>query len=107
MQLFGLNYRSIIDPMDLEWYTTKLEDCKSLNINNFLYDVNLYVVNCILPPQHAASRNVFDLSRPTVVPCHHLVKMEIFGLGGDGTGEILCPSLGYSKLGNIIWRKEP
>jgi hypothetical protein len=51
VQLFGLNYRGIIDPTDLEWYTAILEECKSLDINDFLHDVSPYVVTRTLPPQ--------------------------------------------------------
>ena len=49
MQLFGLNYWGIIDLMDLQWYTTILEECKLLNIND-LHNVSLYMVNRALPP---------------------------------------------------------
>jgi hypothetical protein len=67
MQLFGLNYRGIIDPTDLKWYTAILEECKSLDINDFLHDVSTYVVTRTLPPQRAASSNVSDSNRPAVV----------------------------------------
>ena len=69
-----------MDPMDLEWYTAILKECKKLDINNFLHDVSLYMVNCLLPPQRAASDSVSKPSRPTVVPRHHFVKMDIFEL---------------------------
>ena len=69
-----------MDPTNQEWYTTILEECKSLDINNFLYDVNPYVVNRPLSLQHAASSSVSDLNRPIVVPCRRLVKMDIFRL---------------------------
>ena len=78
MQLFGLNYRGIVDLMDLEWYTAILKEYKKLDINGFLYDVSPYVTNCPLPPQCAAFSSVFDPSRPTVVPHHRLVKTDIF-----------------------------
>ena len=67
-----------MDPTDLESYTAILEECKSLDINNFLHDVNLYVVNCTLPPQRAASNNVSNSSDLAVVPCCCLVEMEVF-----------------------------
>jgi hypothetical protein len=79
VQLFGLNYRGIIDPTDLEWYTVILEECKLLDINDFLHNVSPYVVNRLLPPQRAASSNVSDSSRPVAVPCHRLVETDIFG----------------------------
>jgi hypothetical protein len=50
MQLFGLYYLGIMDPLDLEWYTTILNECKSLDINDFLHDVSSYVVTQPLPP---------------------------------------------------------
>jgi hypothetical protein len=79
VQLFGLNYRGIIDPTDLEWYTAILEECKSLNINDFLHDVNPYVVTRTLPLQRAASSNVSDSNCPAAVPRRRLVEMDIFG----------------------------
>jgi hypothetical protein len=79
VQLFGLNYRGIIDPTDLEWYTAILEEYKSLDINDFLYNVSPYVVNCTLPPQRATSSNVSDSSRPAAVPRCRLVETDIFG----------------------------
>jgi hypothetical protein len=39
-----------MDPMDLEWYTAILDECKLLNINDFLHNVSPYVVNRMLPP---------------------------------------------------------
>jgi hypothetical protein len=79
MQLFGLYYRGIMDPLDLEWYTTILNKCKSLDINDFLHDVSPYVVTRTLPPQRAASSNVSDSNRPAVVPRRRLVETDIFG----------------------------
>jgi hypothetical protein len=79
VQLFGLNYWGIIDPTDLEWYTAILDECKSLEINDFLYNVSPYVVNRTLPPQRAASSNVSDSSRPVVVPRRCLIETDIFG----------------------------
>ena len=67
--------------MDMEWYTSILEECKLLDINDFLHDVSPYVVNHTLPPQRAASSNVCDLSRPAAVPRRRLVEMDIFGSG--------------------------
>ena len=67
-------------PIDLEWYTVILEECKLLNINNFLHDVSPYVVNCPLPLQRATSSTVFDSSHPATVSRRRLVETEIFGL---------------------------
>ena len=67
-----------MDLTDLERYTAILKKCKKFNINDFLHDVNLYVVNRPLPPQRAASSSVFDSNCPTVVPRRRLVKMDIF-----------------------------
>jgi hypothetical protein len=74
-----LNYRGIIDPTDLEWYTAILEECKSLDINDFLHDVSPYVVTRTLPPQQAVSSNVSDSNRPAAVPRRRLVETDIFG----------------------------
>jgi hypothetical protein len=79
VQLFGLNYWGIIDPTDLEWYTAILEECKSLDINDFLHDVSPYVVTRTLPPQRAVSSNVSDSNRPAAVPRNRLVETYIFG----------------------------
>ena len=67
-----------MDPTDLEWYITILDECKLLDINDFLHDVSLYVVNRPLPPQHITSSNVSDSSHPTVVPRRCLVEMDTF-----------------------------
>ena len=67
-----------MDPMDLEWYTAILKECKKLDINDFLHDVSPYVVNRPLPSLHAASRSVSDSSHPMVVPRRHLVETDIF-----------------------------
>jgi hypothetical protein len=81
VQLFGLNYRGIMDPPDMEWYTAILKECKSLGINDFLHDVSPYVVTRPLPPQRAAPTNVSQLTRPVVVPRHRIVELEIFESG--------------------------
>ena len=70
-----------MDPMDLEWYTAIFEECRSFDINDFLYNVSPYMVNRTLLPQHAASNNVFDSSHLPAVPCYCLVEMEVFGSG--------------------------
>ena len=49
MQLFGLNYWTIVDPVDVKWYTAILKECTKLDINDFLHDVSLYVTNRLLP----------------------------------------------------------
>ena len=67
-----------MDPMDLEWYTAILKECKKLDINDFLHDVSPYVTNRPLPLQRAASSSVSDPSHPTVVPRHRLVETDIF-----------------------------
>jgi deoxyxylulose-5-phosphate synthase len=40
MQLFGLHYCGIVDAYDLEWFFVMLEECKSLDINNFLHNIS-------------------------------------------------------------------
>ena len=49
VQLFGLNYQGIMDSTDLEWYTAIFEEYKSLDINDFLHNISVYVVNYPLP----------------------------------------------------------
>ena len=48
----------IVDAPDLEWYTAILDECKLLDINDFLQDVSPYVVTLPLPPQRTAPLNV-------------------------------------------------
>ena len=36
---------TIMDAHDLEWFSAMLEEYKSLDINNFLHNVSLYVVS--------------------------------------------------------------
>jgi hypothetical protein len=74
-----LNYWDIIDPTDLEWYNAILEECKSLDINDFLHNVNPYVVTRTLPPQRAVLSNISDSNRPAAVPRRRLVETDIFG----------------------------
>jgi hypothetical protein len=102
MQLFGLNYRGIIDPMDLEWYTAILEECKSLDINDFLHNVSPYVVNRTLPPQRAASSNVSDSSRPAAVPRRRLVETDIFGSGETARERSSAPRQDTLNLGTFL-----
>jgi hypothetical protein len=78
MQLFGLHYWGIMDPLDLEWYTAILNECKSLNINDFLHNVSPYVVTRPLPPQRAEPTKISNLSHPTAVPRHRIVESKIF-----------------------------
>ena len=70
-----------MDLTDMEWYTTILKEYKLLDINDFLHNVNPYVVNRMLPLQRAASSNVSNSSHPAAVLCHRLIEMEIFGSG--------------------------
>ena len=76
MQLFGMYYLGIMDKPDLEWYTAILDECKSLDINDFLHNVSLYVVTW---PQHAASSNVSQSARHSTVPPCCIVESNIFG----------------------------
>jgi hypothetical protein len=102
VQLFGLNYRGIIDPTDLKWYTAILEECKSLDMNDFLHNVSPYVVNRTLPPQQAASSNVSDSSRPAAVPCRRLVETDIFRLGEMARERSSAPRQDTPNLGTFL-----
>jgi hypothetical protein len=50
-----MHYRGIMDICDADWYDTVLKECSSLEINNFLHDVSLYVTNQLLPPYCVAA----------------------------------------------------
>jgi hypothetical protein len=102
VQLFGLNYQGIIDPTDLEWYTAILEECKSLDINDFLHDVSPYVVTRTLPPQRAASSNVSDSNRPAAVPRRCLVETDIFGSEETVRERSFAPRQNTPKLDTFL-----
>jgi hypothetical protein len=102
VQLFGLNYWGIIDPTDLEWYTAILEECKSLNINDFLHNVRPYVVNRTLPPQRAATSNLSDSSRPAAMPRRRLVETNIFGSGETARERSSAPHQDTPNLGTFL-----
>ena len=80
-----------MDPTDLKQYTTILEEYKSLDINDFLHDVSLYVVNRPLPPQRAAFNSVSDSSCSTVVPRRCFVETDIFELEETARGRSSAP----------------
>jgi hypothetical protein len=102
VQLFGLNYRGIMDPTDLEWYIAILEECKSLDINDFLHNVSPYVVNRTLPPQRAAPSNVSNSSRPATVPHRRLVETEFFGSGEMARERSSVPRQDTPNLGTLF-----
>ena len=86
MQLFGLHYYGIIDERDRKWYTEMLEHCKSLDMNNFLHNLCLYVVN--RPHIESRSRNTSQRSDPSsgAPPARTFVEFDIFGDEGENTG---------------------
>ena len=55
MHVFGMHYRGIMDNRDVDWYDVVLKECLSLDVNNFLHDVNPYVTNRPLPPYRVAA----------------------------------------------------
>jgi hypothetical protein len=89
-------------PTDLEWYTAILDECKSLDINDFLHNVSLYVVNRTLPPQDAAPSNVSDSSRPAAIPRHRLVETKFFGLGEMVRERSSAPRQDTPNLGTLF-----
>jgi hypothetical protein len=91
-----------MDPTDLEWYTTILDKCKSLDINDFLHNVSPYVVNHMLPPQRAAPSNVSDSSRPVAVPRCRLVETEIVGSGETTRERSSVPRQDTPNLGTLF-----
>jgi hypothetical protein len=97
-----LNYRDIIDPTDLEWYTAILEKCKLLDINYFLHNVSPYVVNRMLPPQRVATSNLSDSSRPAAVPHRHLVEMDIYGSEETARERSSAPHQDTPNLGTFL-----
>jgi hypothetical protein len=97
-----LNYWDIIDPTDLEWYNAILEECKSLDINDFLHNVSPYVVTRTLPPQQAASSNVSDSNRPAAVPRRRLVETDIFGSEETAQGRSSAPRQDTPNLDSFL-----
>jgi hypothetical protein len=91
-----------MDPTDLEWYTMILNECKLLDINEFLHNVSSYVVNCTLLPQHAVLSNVSDSSHPAVAPRCRLVETEIFGSGETVRERSSAPCQGTPNLGTLF-----
>ena len=91
-----------MDLTDLEWYTVILEEYNSLNINDFLYDFNPYVVNRTIPLQRAASSNVSDSSRPVAVPHCCVDETEIFGLGETARERSFAPCQDTPNLGTFF-----
>jgi hypothetical protein len=49
-----MHYRGIMDSRDAEWYDAVLDECSSLDVNDFLHNVNPYVTNRPLPPYRGA-----------------------------------------------------
>ena len=88
--------------MDLERYTVILEECKLLNINNFLYNISPCMVNRTLLLQHATSNNVSDSSCPTVVPRRRLIEREIFGFGEMAWERSFAPHQDIPNLGTLF-----
>jgi hypothetical protein len=69
-----------VDAPNLEWFTAILEECKSFDINDFLHDVNPYMVTRLLPPQCTAPTNISQSTRASVVPPRRIGKSDIFEL---------------------------
>jgi hypothetical protein len=78
MQLFCLYYRNIVDTRDLEWFEVMLEKCDLLDINNFLHDISLYVVNQLCPPYRAPTAGVPQQAPSSTALSVRFVESEIF-----------------------------
>jgi hypothetical protein len=89
-----------MDPLDLEWYTAILNECKSLDINDFLHDISPYVVTQPLPLQRAEPTNISNSTRLVVVPRRRIVESEIFQSAETGR-------VRYSIPGHISRGREP
>jgi hypothetical protein len=55
VQAFGLDYRGIVDTRDLDWFKAMLEECNSLDVNDFWHDVTPYVTDHPLPTYRATA----------------------------------------------------
>ena len=78
MQVFGIHYCGNVDNRDVDWYNTVLKECLSLDVNDFLHNVNPYVTNRLLPPYHAATTASNHGVPSTSGPLVRLVETEIF-----------------------------
>jgi hypothetical protein len=77
MQVFGMHYRGIVDICDIDWYDTVLKEYSSLDVNDFLHDVSLYVTNQPLPLYHAVAIAGGQGAPSTSAPPVRLVETEI------------------------------
>ena len=49
-----MHYYRIVDSRDAEWNDAVLDECSTLEVNDFLHDVNSYVTNQLLPSDRRA-----------------------------------------------------
>jgi hypothetical protein len=49
-----MHYCGIVDSRDAVWYDAVLDECSSLDVNDFLHDISPYVTNRPLPPYRGA-----------------------------------------------------
>jgi hypothetical protein len=73
-----MHYRGIVDICDIDWYDTVLKEYSSLDVNDFLHDVSLYVTNQPLPLYHAVAIAGGQGAPSTSAPPVRLVETEIF-----------------------------
>ena len=50
-----MHYCGIMDICDVDWSDIVLKECSSLDVNDFLHDVSLYMTNRLLPPYRATA----------------------------------------------------
>jgi hypothetical protein len=74
-----VHYYGSVDEHDLRWYSKMLEHCKSLDMNDFLQDFCLYVVN--RPHIERYSLPSSQQSDPSfgALPAQTFVEFDIFG----------------------------
>jgi hypothetical protein len=73
-----MHYYGIVDSPDEEWYDAVLDECKSLDINDFLHDFNLYVTNRPLPPYCAPATIAVQSAPSTSASPVRFVESDIF-----------------------------
>jgi hypothetical protein len=73
-----MHYRGIMDSRDAEWYDAVLDECSSLDVNDFLHNVSPYVTNRPLPPYRRAATAASQGAPSTSAPPVRFVESDIF-----------------------------
>ena len=73
-----MHYRGIVDSPDDEWYDAELDKDKSLDVNDFLHDVNLFVTNRLLSLNCAPATIATQLAPSTFALLVQFIEGDIF-----------------------------